>query len=195
MFLPFTDNGKETELAAIEVKKRLGIGMYDSVNPFDVLDRVPARLVSDEAMENLPEEIRQDLFGKGRKHWSAVGMGPSPITGEELIMLNPTHHPHRKVATLMEEIVHVTMEHPRVRLEFGTNGKWIRPFEQDVEDEAFNVGAACILPYRWLFYELDGGNTDTATMASDLGVSDTYVTYRIKRAGLYRLYRSRAMRG
>ncbi len=191
LFLPFTDRGKQTELIAIEVKEHLDLGPHDSVSPYDVLSTVPARLVSDECIASFPTHVRSNLFVRDRDDWSAVGLGPSPLDGCELILLNHTDHPHRRVASLMEEIVHIVREHPRISLNFNGDGDWVRPHDSDIEDEAYNVGAACIIPYGWLFHHLNSGNTNVSQIAGEFGVSPDYVKYRINRAGLYKLFNSR----
>lgn len=194
LFLPFTEGGKQTELIAIEIKDQLGLGPYDSVDPSDVLTNVPARLVSDECIASFPADVRSKLFDRHSDEWSAVGLGRSPIDGAELILLNHTDHPHRRIASLMEEIIHIVREHPRVPLNFNGDGNWVRLHDNDIEDEAYNVGAACIIPYRWLFHHLNGGNANVSQIAQQFGVSQSYVKYRINRAGLYKLFNSRRRR-
>src|SRR5690606_27953652 len=125
---------------AIGVKRKLGLRAYDGVDPFAVLPSVPIRLVDP---ISLPLEVRDMLFNAGKDEWSAIGYGCSPHDGCELVLLNPSHHERRRKATLMEEVVHIVLGHPKVCLRFdGT--RWRRPYNAGVEDEAFNVGAACI---------------------------------------------------
>lgn len=185
MFLPFTPKGKETEKTAVEVKRKLGLGPYDAVDPFEVLPSVPARLI-DAAI--LPLELRSTLCQHSEQAWSAIGYGRSPADGHEMILLNPEHHPHRQKASLMEELVHILLNHPKVPLLFDGD-EWKRPFDASVEDEAFNVGAACLIPYRSLFNAVRYRHSTTAELADTYGVSVAYVDYRIKRAGLHRVYR------
>lgn len=189
LFLPFTHEGKRVEKQAIEVKRLLHLGPYTPIDPFDVLPAVPARLI---AVEDLPPGIQQTLTNKrSRTEWSAIGYGPSPVDGEELIMLNPTHHEHRQRASLMEEIVHILLHHPKVVLRFDGERSWKRPFSQKTEDEAFNIGAACIIPYRPLFNMVNNQSLSARAIATRYSVSEEYAVFRIKRAGLYNVYRKR----
>ena len=110
-----------------------------------------------------------------------------------MILLNPGHHHHRQRASLMEEVVHIVSGHPKVPLRFG-DGAWKRPFEKEVEDEAFNVGAACIVPYKLLFNAVKNEGLSASEIASQYVVSVAYVTFRIKRAGLYRVYQKSCLR-
>ena len=105
--------------------------------------------------------------------------------------MNPSRHQHRQRVSLMEEIVHVVLKHPRVRLDFDGNARWRRPFNAPVEDEAFNVGAACVIPYPRLFHAIRDEVLTMQQIAGEFSVSEQYVEYRIKRAGLYAVYRKR----
>jgi len=186
-FLPFTPNGKATELKAIAVKERLGLGPDDCVDPVAVLPSVPARLVETDTISRLLPGAADVLFRSNRDDWSAVGLFRSPATKEWLILLNPTHHRHRQRVSLMEEEVHIILDHPRTELRFD-NSRWMRPYHSDAEDEAYNVGAACVLPYRMLFNAVHARHESAASIAGQFDVSEAYVTYRIRRAGLVRVY-------
>jgi hypothetical protein len=191
LFLPFTPTAKEAELRAIEVKRDLGLGPYARVDPYSVLPQVPAQLIPPEAVSHLPDTVRHNLLERFTQEWSAIGFGPSLVTGAEMIWVNPTHHPHRQRVSLMEEIVHIVCGHPRVSLVFDGEGTWQRPFDDDVEDEAFCVGAACIIPYRWLLNRIKKDAVSSSELGEEYDVSSDYAEYRIKRAGLYSMWRSR----
>lgn len=191
LFLPFTDAGEATERIAIEVKEELGLGPYAAVDPYEVLEEVPARLVPREALRGVSVETLRVLTDEGSASWSAVGLGTSPLDEAEMILLNPSDHEHRQRVSLMEEIVHIVRDHPRTSLDFDGDGAWDRPYDGEAEDEAYNVGAACIIPYRPLFNRVSDCNESAARIARAYSVSREYVMYRIKRAGLYNTYRKR----
>jgi len=187
-FLPFTDAGKATELLAIDVKEHLGLDAYAAVDPYVVLTAIPARLVQpSEIMQSAPEAAAI-LFREQHTDWSAIGYGVSPATGESLILLNPTHHPHRRRVSLMEEIVHILRGHAKTELVFDGRSSWERPYDAAVEDEAYCVGAACIIPYRDLFEAVHRSHQSAAAITTRFDVSLDYVGYRINRAGLSRVY-------
>ena len=86
-FLPFTAQGAEAERTAIWVKQELGVGQDESVDPYNILPHIPARLVEARALAaSFPREQRIAMFQTYRDTWSAIGWGRSPITGEELIL-------------------------------------------------------------------------------------------------------------
>ena len=106
------------------------------------------------------------------------------------ILVNPTHHVHRRRASLIEEIVHILRDHTKTVLSLdgvGT-GDIIRSYDGAVEDEAYCVGAACLIPYPRLFHAVHHKGETVAAIAAAAQVSEEYVAYRIKRAGLSRVY-------
>jgi hypothetical protein len=189
-FLPFTRQGAETERTAIWVKEELGLGPEAGADPYDVLPLIPARLIeADVFASHLQPVQRKAMFQTHREAWSAIGWGRSPVTGEELILVNPTHHPHRQRASLMEEVVHIVLDHPRTLLASSDQGVSLhRTYDQAVEDEAYSVGAACIIPYPALFAAVHRRGEDASTIAERYAVSPEYAQYRINRAGLAKIY-------
>ncbi|CAN5901299.1 MAG: ImmA/IrrE family metallo-endopeptidase [Gemmatimonadetes bacterium] len=188
-FLPFTPRGRETELTAIRVKRTLHLGAYSSVDPFAILGRIPARLLTPADFAGCSRETIDSLFGARGNCVSAIGYGKSPATGEWLIWVNGSHHIHRQRASLIEEIVHILLDHPKTLLPVASRQPNSRTYDRVVEDEAYNVGAACIIPYRDLFYGIKERPETVEQIAGRYNVSSAYVRYRIKRAGLANVYK------
>jgi Zn-dependent peptidase ImmA (M78 family) len=190
LFLPFTPNGKATELLAVEVKRRLGLGPEDAVRPFAILPSVPARLIEPSELWELCPDSARKLFVDETDGWSGIGFGQSPHDGVWLILLNPTNALTRRQATLMEEIVHIVRGHPKTTIaRVGGVDTASRSFNNEIEDEAYSVGAACILPYPALFHAIQDAHETAASIARRTGVSVPYVEFRIRRAGLSNFYR------
>ena len=189
-FLPFTAQGAETERTAIWVKQELGLGPDAGADPYSVLSRIPARLLDASAVAaQLPPAQRQAMFQTHRDTWSAIGWGRSPATGEELILVNPAHHPRRQRVSLMEEVVHIVLGHPKTVLVCNHQGvARPRTYDQAIEEEAYCVGAACIIPWPALFSAVHRRGEDDSTIAESYGVSREYAQYRINRAGLAKIY-------
>jgi IrrE N-terminal-like domain len=189
LFLPFTPVGRARELSAIKVKESLGLSPYEAVDPYAVLESVPARLLDVDCLDACSQSARTTLLHDEADAWSAVCFGRIGCEGEAPILLNPTHHPHRQRVSLMEEIVHLILNHPPTELVFDDSRTWSRPFNSSVENEAYSVGAACIIPYRTLFNWIRGEGADLSTMVERFGVSSQYVEFRVRDAGLYRMYK------
>jgi len=195
LFLPFTPNGKSTELKAVEVKRRLGISAQDPVDPFKILPQIPARLFDPDEFRRASPILACALFSVHRTAWDAVGFGRIGARGESIILLNPTAAKTRQRATLMEEVVHIVLDHPKTELPVSHSGNgstpalaWTRPYDTAIEDEAYNVGAACLLPYPSLFQAVNARHEHATVIAEQAGLSTDHVIYRIKRAGLSRIY-------
>jgi hypothetical protein len=189
LFLPFTPNGKATELLAIDVKRRVGIPPDAAVDPLAILPRVPARLVEPRELWERCPRVARVLFVDEVDCWSGIGYGESPADGVSMILLNPLHALTRRRATLMEEIVHIVRIHPKSTIVIGSGPVApTRSYDRDREDEAFTVGAACLLPYPELFRAIRDSHETGQSIAERFGVSLQYVEFRIKRAGLARIY-------
>lgn len=195
LFLPFTPRGKATELRAIDVKTRLGLTAEAAVDPYEASPRIPARLINVATIRDESPMLACALFTEHVDAWSAIGYGRSPVTGEALILLNPTHAATRCMATLMEEIVHLLPDHPPSRLELDDGLPARRDYDTTIEDEAYTVGAACLLPYPALFHAVNDIHQSAAAIAARYRVSAEYVTFRIKRAGLGRIFNKYCARG
>jgi hypothetical protein len=188
VFLPFTPNGKATELTAIRVKRALGLPAEAAADPYTLLPAVPARVLGPADFLLWPQALRDTLLGETCDGVSGIGFGRSPATGEWVIFVNPNHHRHRQRATLMEEIVHIVLGHPLTELTSSSTRKWKRAFHKDIEDEAYCVGSACIIPYPELFHAIRDRHESVGEIATRYDVSEQYVRYRVNRAGLARVY-------
>jgi Zn-dependent peptidase ImmA (M78 family) len=180
-------------LRAIELKRGIGVGADAAVDPRAALPLVPARLLAPQELREANAELARLLFEELALEWSGLGFGKSPADGVALILLNPSHPSTRQRATLMEEIAHILLQHPKTTLQHLSDTKgWRRTHNAAVEDEAFSVGAACLIPYPDLFHAIRDAHETVSSLALRFGVSDEYILFRIKRAGLYRVYRSRS---
>jgi Zn-dependent peptidase ImmA (M78 family) len=111
--------------------------------------------------------------------------------GRKLIILNPTHSPARHQATLMEEICHVFLGHKPSRLEIKNQNKKgeeiARDYDEAMEEEAYSVGAAALVPYAGLRDFVRAGKT-SREIARHFNVSRELVEYRLKVSRLWKLY-------
>src|SRR5207245_6723476 len=86
--------------------------------------------------------------------------------------------------------VHTLGDHVKtvLSLDVAAGGERVRSYDGAVEDEAYCVGAACIIPYPRLFHAVHHNGETVAAIAAAAQVSEDYVAYRIKRAGLSHVY-------
>jgi hypothetical protein len=188
LFLPFAPQARADEERAIELKRDFDYAPYEAVDPWEFAERLAIELVDGAwLLRQLPAGIGLHLVGPARGRWSA---GTIDVAGRSLTVMNPTHSPARQTASLVEELVHVVLGHPPSRLE-PHGDLALRTCAHDVEDEAYRIGAALVIPYRELFNWLNAGRP-LDEFATPAVVSREYLEFRVKRAGLWRLHRARA---
>jgi IrrE N-terminal-like domain len=185
-FVPFVGGeAARIERCAMAVKGCLGAHPSAAIDPWAVANGAGIIVHGEEYFDQFSAEDRRQVLEVGASHWSA---GTLVAPGKAMIILNPTHDLVRQKATLAEELAHIVMGHPPSSIDPVTG---FRTYNRDVEDEAYGVGGAMVLPYGQLF-PLARRGVATTTVARRYGLSDRFVNYRINRAGLRRMYRKRA---
>ena len=127
--------------------------------------------------------------GAGAASWSGLAM--TLDDGHELVFYNDSHPENRIRATLMEEFFHLRLGHARstVRV-FGGDGPG-RTFDSKVEDEAYQSGAAALVPY-WSLKRLADAGRSASVIAGQFQVSRDLVVFRAKVTRCYRVLTRRA---
>jgi hypothetical protein len=192
MFVPFTPVGKSIEAKAIALKQRVALPWYEPVDPLAMLALVPATLWLEADFRRIDPRLADALFIRAVEDWSAFAIPGNDEDRPPTIVLNSRHAETRRRASLMEEIVHLMLGHPPSQLVPTASGIAItRTFDEKVELEAYDVGSACLVPYRSLFQAIRYEGVPADVLANRFGVSEDLVRYRIKRAGLSAVYRKR----
>jgi hypothetical protein len=191
--LPPTSKGRQYELRALGLRDFAGLKNFDEpLNPFDLARYAKLEVVQFDAIKDLlsPETL-DHLLGAGSNKWSGGASGIPLPNGRKLIILNPTHSPARHQATLMEEICHVFLGHKPSRLEIKNQNKKgeeiARDYDEAMEEEAYSVGAAALVPYAGLRDFVRAGKT-SREIARHFNVSRELVEYRMKVSRLWKLY-------
>ncbi|HEX8399424.1 MAG TPA: ImmA/IrrE family metallo-endopeptidase [Pyrinomonadaceae bacterium] len=191
--LPPTSKGRQYELRALGLRDFAGLKKLDEpLNPFDLARFAKLEVVQFDAIKDLlsPETL-EHLLGAGSNKWSGGASGIPLPNGRKLIILNPTHSPARHQATLMEEICHVFLGHKPSRLEIKNHNKKgeeiARDYDEAMEEEAYSVGAAALVPYAGLRDFVRAGKT-SREIAGHFNVSRELVEYRMKVSRLWKLY-------
>lgn|GEM_PF-3366630 len=186
LFLPFTPEGKKIEMRAIELKLAHGFDTYAAIGPGELAARMEAVIVDASWFTTLPSDLRQSLLGTHRSDWSA---GSITFEGRLVIVANPKHAATRHSVTLLEELVHHGLGHPKSKL-IERDGAVMRTCRHDVEDEAYCVATALLMPYRGLFYHVNAGRA-LRDLDVPAPVSDDCRLFRVKRAGLWNIFNAR----
>jgi hypothetical protein len=154
--LPPTPKGRKYEIRALGLRDFAGLRRDDErLDPFALAKYAKLLVASFEQVAPLlSDETRNHLLGDGSGKWSGGACSQALPNGQKLIILNPNHTPNRQNATLMEEISHVFLGHKPSRLAITSvnkDGKVIaRDYHAEIEEEAYSVGAAALVPYSAL---------------------------------------------
>lgn len=198
--LPPTRKGRQYEIRAISLRDFAGLKRDDErLDPFE-LARYAKLIVAefDQIEPFLTEETRNHLLGTGKDKWSGGACSQKLFDGKKLIILNPTHGKNRQNATLMEEICHVFLGHKPSRLAIKTvnkQGKVIaRDYRPEIEEEAYSIGAAALVPFSSLRRMVNQGKT-SREIARHFNVSRELVEYRMKVSRLWEQYKEMVYNG
>lgn len=192
--LPPTRKGRIFELKALGLREFAGLRHDDEpLNPFELAKYAKLLVVPFEQIEPfLSDETKTHLLKEGKDSWSGGACSQKLPDGRKLIVLNPTHSKNRQNATLMEEISHVFLGHQPSRLAVRVkdkNGKiTARDYRPEIEEEAYSVGAAALVPYSALRRFVRQGRT-SHEIARHFNVSRELVEYRIKISRLWEDYK------
>jgi Zn-dependent peptidase ImmA (M78 family) len=196
--LPPTNKGRNYEIKAIGLREFAGLRRDEErLNPFDLAKYANLLVASFEQIEPfLSEETKRQLLNDGKDKWSGGACSQTLPDGRKLIILNPTHGANRQNATLMEEISHVFLGHKPSRLaitNYNKDGKVIaRDYHAEIEEEAYSVGAAALVPYSALRRFILQGKT-SREIARHFNVSRELVEYRMKISRLWDEYKNSLM--
>jgi len=185
--------GRNYEVRALALRDFAGLKRDDErLDPFQLARYARLLVATFEQIEPfLTEETRAHLIGEGKDSWSGGASSQTLPDGTKLIILNPTHGPNRQNATLMEEISHVFLGHKPSKLaikNFSRDGRPIaREYNAEIEEEAYSVGAAALVPYSALRRMINQGKT-SREIARHFNVSRELVEYRIKVSRLWEEY-------
>lgn len=198
--LPPTRKGRNYELRALGLRDFAGLqNDEEPLDPFELARYAKIFVASFEQVEPmLSEETKLHLLGTGKDKWSGGACSQALPDGKKLIILNPTHGKNRQNATLMEEICHVFMGHKPSRLaveNVNKNGQPIaRDYHAEIEEEAYSIGAAALVPYSALAKMVYRGKT-SREIARHFNVSRELVEYRIKVSRLWNAYKKNMISG
>jgi hypothetical protein len=198
--LPPTRKGRNYEIRAIGLREFAGLRRDDErLNPFELARYAKLLVASFEQIEPfLSEETKKHLLQTGSDKWSGGACSQALPDGKKLIILNPTHGENRQNATLMEEICHVFLGHKPSRLAIETynkEGKVIaRDYRPEIEEEAYSVGAAALVPFSALRRFVADGKT-SREIARHFNVSRELVEYRMKVSRLWEEYKTKVVSG
>lgn len=168
------------EQKALEIRRFAGAAPAERLDPQGLAEIINLRVVSLSAIEGLSDQAREHLRSSGQWSGAATEMLPD---GSRIIIINDGQSPARQAATLMEEICHTLLGHQPSSIRTGDDAG--RSYKRQIEEEAYGVGAAALVPYQALAEMLIAGKT-VRTIAGHFGVTPSLVEYRMKVLGLWK---------
>jgi len=162
------------ERMALEIRSFAGIDLVAKLDPFALAESINVRVVYPSDLAGLSESSRSRLDVPDG--WSG-GATQDLGDGSYIVILNRKHSMGRRAATLMEEVCHILFGHRPSRIAAGRIGG--RSYNFNVEDEAYGVGAAALVPYYSLKNFLVSG-VSVREIATHFGVTSSLVIYRAR---------------
>jgi Zn-dependent peptidase ImmA (M78 family) len=170
------------ERLATAIRGKLGLDQLTTLSPWRLADAIPAHIFYPEDFDN------EGLAGRMRgADWDALAFC---CLGERTLMvvLNPARPETRQTATLMEEFSHHLLKHKPCTIAINpATGFLERSYDKAQEDEAYDLGAALLLPKELIQHEVAAERT-AREIAAVHGCSVDIVIYRIKRMRLWQRY-------
>lgn len=162
------------ERKALQIREFAGIGLSDKLNPFALAQSINVRVLYLGDLIGLPDELRARLDVVDG--WSG-GATQALEDGSHIVILNKNHSMGRQAATLMEEVSHILLGHKPSSIDSDQEGG--RSYNFDIEEEAYSVGTAALVPYHCLKDLLIAG-LSARKIASRYGVTPSLVVYRAR---------------
>ncbi len=171
---------RQFEQKALEIRRFAGVTPDKRLDPEALAEIIKLRIVRLSAIDGLSDQTRDHLETSGQ--WSGAATEIMP-DGSRIIIINDAQSRTRQTATLMEEICHTLLGHEPSRIRTGDKAG--RTYRKQIEEEAYGVGAAALVPYQTLAEMLATGQT-ARNIASHFGVSVALVEYRMTVLGLWK---------
>jgi len=182
-FLPPPEVGRWRlyERMALQIRNFVGIDLMARLDPFVLAGSINIRVL-----------YLSDLVGLSESSWARLdvpdgwsgGATQDLGDGSYIVILNRKHGSGRQAATLMEEVCHILFGHRPSGIAADQLGG--RSYNFDIEQEAYSVGAAALVPYYSLRSFLVSG-VSIRRIAHHFGVTPSLVVYRAKGTRLQNL--------
>lgn len=166
------------ERMALQIRDFAKVDLTARLNPFVLAESISVRVLYLSDLTELSESSRSRLDVPDG--WSG-GATQDLGDGSYIVILNRRHSTGRQAATLMEEVCHILFGHKPSKISPDQIGG--RSYDFNVEEEAYAVGAAALVPYRSLRTLLVSG-ASVRKIAGHFGVTPSLVVYRAKGTGL-----------
>jgi transcriptional regulator with XRE-family HTH domain len=196
----FVDDGEESVALALtkpemeemaeEFREDLGVGPDDALDALRIrIDDVAVFVPAD--IDELDPQSLAHLTGIASASWSAMSIPIDLENDRWAILRNDTHTVERQRVTYLEECWHIMLGHKLTKIAKITDS-YGRTYDSDEEHDAYYLASASLLPKAAVSACVSNGDSSEA-IAEKFGVSQQLVEYRIKRLGLWKAFRGKAV--
>lgn len=168
----------EAERLSLEIRRELGLGPIDRLQPAVLADHLGIPVVSLLSLTRYgaAQESITHLTSNGRSEFSAMTVVRESF---RLIVFNPAHSRGRRANSVVHELSHVILEHePHGAI--GPSG--CRRWDQRMESEADWLAGALLVP-RPAALRIVRQSTPIHEAASAYGVSTSLLQWRLNQTG------------
>jgi hypothetical protein len=160
----------------------LGLRPDEPVDSIEIADWLGIDVTYSDDLVRLSAATRQALVGEHSTQWS--GLTCHFPNGIIVTILNPSHSPRRRQATLMEEVAHIHLHHAPSQIATDSmTGLMARTYDARTEMEAYWFGSATLAPKCGLLALYKQGFTPME-IADHYRVSPELITFRTNLCGL-----------
>ena len=175
------------ERTAEAVRGRVGLDQLSVLEPRLLLDHLGAELF--ELSELIPDD--QLALRRARSINFDGCASLHPETKRPVIIVNCGRPVRRRTATLMEELAHLLLRHEPTRIEADpVLGILRRSYDRQQEHEAYDLGAALLLPKQRIQRDIKEQQLGLDHIAEAHSCSEDLVAFRVRRLRLWNRYLS-----
>lgn len=183
---PLSLSKSEMETMAEKLRAELNVGENDRLDSLSVRV-IGVELLVPADVAGLSKECRSHLCGQGSDEWSAMSVPLNSNNTKWAVLRNDGHNIERQRVTYLEECWHIMLGHKLTRIAKVADA-YGRTYDANEEHDAYYLASASLLPRKAIESAVEAKFSATK-IAKQFGVSPELVEYRIKRLGLWRLYK------
>lgn len=176
----------EMEEMSARLRSDLELSSGDALNALSLKIEGVAVYVPSE-VTSVGEECVSFLINEGAMEWSAMSVPLNHLNDRWAILRNDKHSIERQRVTYLEECWHIFLGHKLTKVA-KIGDAYGRTYESSEEHDAFYLASATLLPESAVRDAVEKGKT-AAQIGETFGVSPELVEYRVKRMGLWRVYK------
>jgi Predicted Zn peptidase len=176
------------ERRAESLRLELGLARDGPIDVFVVAHHLGVTLLTPSSIEGFSTEDLNQLVKIDAGGWSAVTL---TLGSRTIIIYNPTHSRRRTASDLSHELAHILLDHDGAKTVLAVGVPFLlRDYDAKQEEEANWLGWTLLLPRIALLRSLEEQKS-MPRIASDFGVSESLVTFRIQKTGADRQFHRR----